>query len=118
LPGKNSIEAGFEEQIHFQRMPLSELSSAKKYGKIICNPPYGERLGSVEEVTALYREMGHVFKKLDTWSFYILTAYEEFEKLFGKKASKKRKLYNGDIKVDYYQYFGPRPPRNKEGGRE
>ncbi|WP_089612547.1 THUMP domain-containing class I SAM-dependent RNA methyltransferase [Dehalobacterium formicoaceticum] len=112
---ENSTEAGFEDQIHFQRMPLAELSSAKKYGKIICNPPYGERLGSMEEITALYREMGQVFTKLDTWSFYILTAYEGFEKLFGKKASKKRKLYNGDIKVDYYQYFGPRPPRKKEG---
>lgn len=112
---ENSTEAGFEDQIHFQRMPLAELSSAKKYGKIICNPPYGERLGSMEEITALYREMGQVFTKLDTWSFYILTAYEGFEKLFGKRASKKRKLYNGDIKVDYYQYFGPRLPRKKEG---
>lgn len=111
----NEEEAGIEGQIHFQRMPVSELSSSKKYGKIICNPPYGERLGNTQEITALYREIGKVFAKLDTWSFYILTAYGDFEKTFGKAASKKRKLYNGDIKVDYYQYFGPRPPRHEKG---
>lgn len=115
---QNAEEAGLEEHIHFQCMPVSELRSSKKYGKIICNPPYGERLGSSKEIAALYREMGKAFANLDTWSFYILTAFEDFEKLFGKTASKKRKLYNGDIKVDYYQYFGPRPPRKvsvKEG---
>jgi len=110
---QNGEEAGFEDQIHFQRMSVSELSSSKKYGKIICNPPYGERLGDSKEIIALYREMGKVFSKLDTWSYYILTSYGDFERLFGKTASKKRKLYNGDIKVDYYQYFGPRPPREK-----
>lgn len=108
---QNAEEAGLEEQIHFQRMPVSELSSSKKYGKIICNPPYGERLGNSQEIMSLYREMGKVFAKLDTWSFYIITSYEDFERLFGRTASKKRKLYNGDIKVDYYQYFGPRPPK-------
>lgn len=108
---QNEEEAGLEGQIHFQRMPVSELSSSKKYGKIICNPPYGERLGKNQEITSLYREMGRVFAKLDTWSFYILTSHNDFERLFGKIASKKRKLYNGDIKVDYYQFFGPKPPR-------
>lgn len=108
---KNAAEAGIDHLIHFQTRPVAELSSKKKYGKIICNPPYGERLGEQREVKRLYREMGKVFTKLDTWSYYILAADEEFESLFGKKASKKRKLYSGNKKVDYYQYFGPRPPR-------
>ena len=108
---KNAAEAGVEELIHFQARPLSELSSKKKYGKIICNPPYGERLSNIKEVERLYKEMGKFFRKLDTWSFYILTASENFESLFGKKASKRRKLYHGNIKVQYYQYFGPRPPK-------
>ncbi|MGM0689306.1 MAG: THUMP domain-containing class I SAM-dependent RNA methyltransferase [Bacillota bacterium] len=108
---QNAVEAGVDQLIHFQARPLSELSSRKKYGKIICNPPYGERLGTIKEVERLYKEMGRLFRKLDTWSFYILTASENFESLFGKKASKRRKLYHGNIKVQYYQYFGPRPPR-------
>ncbi len=108
---KNAAEAGVEEQVHFQTRPLSELSSRKKYGKIICNPPYGERLGNLKDVEQLYKQMGKQFKKLDTWSFYIITAHENFEALFGKKASKRRKLYHGNIKVQYYQYFGPRPPK-------
>jgi putative N6-adenine-specific DNA methylase len=106
----NAVHAGIDESIHFQVRPFAELSSKKKYGKIICNPPYGERLGNSEEIDSLYREMPEVLSKLDTWSYYILTANENFEKLFGKKASKKRKLYHGNIKVQYYQYFGPRPP--------
>lgn len=108
---KNAAEAGVEDYIHYQERPLSELSSQKKYGKIICNPPYGERLGQMEEVEQLYREMRRSFKKLDTWSFYVLTAHEKFESHFGQKAAKRRKLYHGNIKVQYYQYFGPRPPR-------
>ena len=108
---KNAARAGVDHLIHFQSRPLSELSSKKKYGKIICNPPYGERLSEIKEVEKLYREMGRVFKDLDTWSFYILTAHENFESLFGKKASRRRKLYHGNIKVHYYQYYGPRPPR-------
>ena len=108
---KNAAEAGVDHLIHFQARPLSELSSKKKYGKIICNPPYGERLGSVKEVEQLYRQMGKLFKALDTWSYYILTASDNFESLFGRKASKRRKLYHGNIKVQYYQYFSPRPPR-------
>lgn len=109
---KNAAEAGVEELIHFQTRSLSELSSKKKYGKVICNPPYGERLSDAKEIKKLYRKMGQVFGTLDTWSYYILTADENFESLFGRKASKRRKLYHGNIKVQYYQYFGPRPPRN------
>ncbi len=110
----NVREAQLEDFIHFQQMSVSDLSSKKKYGKIICNPPYGERIGEKPEVEELYKEMGKNFEKLDTWSFYILTSHPNFEILFGKPASKKRKLYNGRIKVDYYQYFGSRPPRRKE----
>ncbi|MEW5785374.1 MAG: class I SAM-dependent RNA methyltransferase [Bacillota bacterium] len=107
---KNASEAGVDHLVHFQTRPLAELSSKKKYGKIICNPPYGERLGELKEAKKLYQEMGQVLKNLDTWSIYILAASEEFEPLFGRRASKKRKLYSGNIKVNYYQYYGPRPP--------
>jgi len=111
----NASEAGLEEQIHFQRQSFAEISSKKKYGKIICNPPYGERLGEAQKISHLYREMGRVFRKFDTWSFYVLSSHPQFESLFGRPATKKRKLYNGDIKVDYYQYFGPRLPKKKPG---
>ncbi len=114
LARNNASKAQVDKVIHFQQLPLSELSSKKKYGKIICNPPYGERLGEQQKVEELYREMGRIFKKLDTWSFYILTSHPQFEKLFGSKATKKRKLYNGNIKVDFYQYFGPKPSRRKK----
>ncbi len=110
---QNAIEAGVDEQIHFQRMAVSELRSKKKYGYIISNPPYGERLSERKEVEQLYRQMGQVFRALDTWSYYIITSDEQFETFFGKTASKKRKLYNGNIKIDYYQFFGPKPPRPK-----
>ena len=115
---RNAEEAMVGDQIHFQRMNVADLRSSKKYGKIICNPPYGERLGEEKEVERLYREMGRVFQALDTWSYYVITSNEKFEELFGKRASKKRKLFNGNIKVDYYQYFGPRPPRPKREGEE
>lgn len=111
LARQNAGEAGVDELVHFQCLPVAQVRSGKKYGKIICNPPYGERLGELREVERLYREMGQVFSRLDTWSFYILAAHPQFEKLYGRPATKKRKLYNGNIKVDYYQYFGPRPPR-------
>jgi putative N6-adenine-specific DNA methylase len=113
---ENSIKAGVEDLIHFQKLGLNELSTKKKYGYVICNPPYGERLGEKEDVEELYKEMGKKFRSLDTWSYFIISAHEDFEKFFGKKADKKRKLYNGRIKCDYYQYFGPKPPRpvNKE----
>jgi len=83
------------EHIHFQRLPVSEVRTKSKYGYIVCNPPYGERLGEAKEVEALYREMGRVFRSLDTWSSFIITSYPRFEQLFGRKADKRRKLYNG-----------------------
>jgi len=110
----NAEKAGVTDCILFQRKPLLEFSSRKKYGCVICNPPYGERLGEKREAALLYREMGRVFSSLDSWSFFILTASEEFEKDFGKKSDKNRKLYNGKIKTRLYQYYGPLPER---GGR-
>jgi putative N6-adenine-specific DNA methylase len=109
----NAEEAMVRDSIHFQRMDMRDLKTKKKYGKIICNPPYGERIGEEKEVERLYRDMGAVYSTLDTWSYYIITSNENFEQLFGKPASKKRKLFNGNLKVDYYQYFGPRPPKPK-----
>jgi len=106
---KNAHAAGVENDIHFQESSFNKISSRKKYGKIICNPPYGERQGDLQEVEGLYKEMGKIFSELDTWSFYILSPHSKFEQLFGKKATKKRKLYNGNIKVHYYQFFGPAP---------
>ncbi|MDW7672945.1 MAG: class I SAM-dependent RNA methyltransferase [Bacillota bacterium] len=113
LARQNAYEAGVDQLIHFQEQNVTQLQSKRKYGKIICNPPYGERLGEKEEVEQLYRDMGKAFSRLDTWSYYIITSHPQFENLFGKPASKKRKLYNGRIKVDYFQYFGPRPPKPK-----
>lgn len=111
-------QAGVEEKIFFQKLAVNELRSKYKYGYIICNPPYGERLGDMREVERLYREMGTVFKALDTWSFYILTSHPDFEWLFGRRSDKKRKLYNGRIQCNYYQFFGPHPPRPREQAGE
>ncbi|SMB91116.1 putative N6-adenine-specific DNA methylase [Desulfonispora thiosulfatigenes DSM 11270] len=116
---RNASEAFVEDDIHFQKMPVNEWRSAKKYGVIICNPPYGERLSEEKEIINLYKEMGKAFRAHDSWSYYIITSYEEFEKAFGKRADRKRKLYNGNIKIDYYQYYGPRPPkRDNENTKE
>lgn len=107
-------EAGVAEHIHFQQMPVSALSSRDKYGCIICNPPYGERLETKAEAEVLYKEMSSAFSCLDTWSIYVLTASQRFESLFGRKADRKRKLYNGRIQCYYYQFYGPRPPKNTD----
>ncbi len=104
-------QAGVDDQIVFQRLPLSDLSSPFQYGCIICNPPYGARLGEEQALESLYREMGAVFRRLDTWSFYVITSHRDFERLFGRRADRKRKLYNGRIECQYYQFHGPRPPR-------
>jgi putative N6-adenine-specific DNA methylase len=108
-------QAGLDQKIHFQQRDLSELQTKKKYGCLICNPPYGERLEDLPVVEHLYREMGRTFKKMDTWSFYVLTSHARFEQLFGRKSDKNRKLYNGRIQCHYHQYYGPRPPRNRNG---
>lgn len=108
----NAAEAGFADLITFKQMQISDYRHKGSYGIVVANPPYGERLGERDEVEQMYRDMGRVMKLHETWSVYLLTSHEGFEELYGKKASKKRKLYNGNIKTDYYQFFGPRPPRD------
>lgn len=109
----NAKLAGVDDCIKFETKNLKDISVKNKdYGVFICNPPYAERIGTIEEIEMLYKYMGKIFCQNDTWSSYILTSFEEFEKIFGKKADKKRKLFNGNVKVDYYQYFGKRPPKN------
>lgn len=105
--------AGLDDQIHLQRMPVSELRNSNKYGCLICNPPYGERLGEVQQIKRLYQELREAVAPLDTWSVYVLTAFPDFEQVYGKRADRKRKLYNGRIECQFYQYFGPRPPRRE-----
>lgn len=107
----NAKLAGLEDKIHFQKRDMKELHSKDRYGFIVTNPPYGERMSDQRSVEGLYKEMGKVFSELDTWSFYIITSHEEFERFFGKRADKKRKLYNGMMRADLYQFFGPKPPR-------
>jgi 23S rRNA (guanine2445-N2)-methyltransferase / 23S rRNA (guanine2069-N7)-methyltransferase len=107
-------EAGVAQQVHFQRRDFRELSSKGEYGCLICNPPYGERMGQQPEVEALYLAMPDVFRRFKTWSFYVLTAYPGFERLVGQSASRRRKLYNGQIECTYYQFYGPKPGRRIE----
>ncbi len=108
---KNSYEAGLGDLIDFKQMQVRDLTTKKEYGVIVGNPPYGERLGEKEAVEQMYKEMGQAFAKLDTWSIYIITSHPDFERFYGKPATKKRKLFNGFIRTDYYQYWGKRPPR-------
>ena len=110
----HSRQAGVDDLIHWQEQSFNDFSNSRKYGNIISNPPYGERLKEGGDIAALYRLMGEKLRQLDTWSFYILTSHRQFENLFGKKASKRRKLYNGGIECQYYQYFGPRPPHKNK----
>jgi len=107
-------QAGVENSIHFQDVPAYKVRSRQKYGFIITNPPYGQRLGELPEVQRLYKELGDTYSRLDTWSCFAITSYEQCEQFFGKKADKKRKLYNGRVECNYYQYLGPRPPRPKK----
>ena len=111
---KNADAAGVADLIHFQQRDVKDLSHPKKYGFIITNPPYGERLEEKEDLPDLYRAFGERFKQLDSWSAYMITSYEETEKYFGRKADKNRKLYNGMIKTYFYQFMGPKPPRIKK----
>lgn len=107
----NAANFGLEEDIAFFIKDFKEAELNNEYGVVVTNPPYGDRLGELDEVRALYEELGVKFKDLDTWSLYVITSDEEFEKYYGKKSDRKRKLYNGKIKVEYYQYYGPRPPK-------
>lgn len=108
---ENAKDAGVDHLIHFQQRAVKDLRHPKKYGFIITNPPYGERLEDKETLPAIYRDFGESFKKLDSWSAYMITSYEDTEKYFGKKADKNRKIYNGMLKTYFYQFLGPKPPR-------
>ncbi len=107
----NAANIGLEDDVVFFMKDMRDVDLHQDYGVVISNPPYGERMGELEEIHQLYKDLGEKLNVLETWSTYIITSEEKFESLFGKKADKKRKLYNGRIKVDYYQFYGPRPPR-------
>ncbi|MBQ8591951.1 MAG: class I SAM-dependent RNA methyltransferase [Lachnospiraceae bacterium] len=111
---ENAKLAGVEKMIHFQKRGLEQLSHAKKYGFIITNPPYGERLEEKKDMPALYTEIGRKYKELDAWSLYMITAYEQAERDIGRKADKNRKIYNGMMKTYFYQFMGPKPPRREK----
>lgn len=111
---ENAINAGVEEDIVFKQMRLQDFHTDKEYGVLVSNPPYGERLGDEESAQRLYADMGKVLNPMDTWSKYILTSELLFEEYFGAKATKKRKLYNGAIRTDLFQYWGKRKPRENK----
>ena len=107
---ENARRAGVEDLIHFQQRAVHQLNHPKKYGFVITNPPYGERMEEKEDLPTLYREIGQAFSRLDSWSEYVITAYEDAERYIGKKAAKNRKIYNGMMKTYFYQFMGPKPP--------
>ncbi|WMJ85908.1 THUMP domain-containing class I SAM-dependent RNA methyltransferase [Anaerocolumna sp. MB42-C2] len=113
---QNAALAEVDQYIHFQQRSVSDLSHNKKYGFIITNPPYGERLEDKADLPALYKEIGRTFNALDSWSYFIITSYEDAQKYIGRKADKNRKIYNGMMKTYFYQFMGPKPPKreNKE----
>ena len=112
---ENARLAGVDHLIHFQRRAVSELSHPKKYGFVITNPPYGERIEEKENLPELYRQIGEAFSRLDGWSEYVITAWDEAERWIGRKADKNRKIYNGMIRTYFYQFLGPKPPRRQTG---
>ncbi|WP_280771871.1 THUMP domain-containing class I SAM-dependent RNA methyltransferase [Salipaludibacillus daqingensis] len=112
LAQNNATEAGFPDALRFKQIQVSDFSTEDENGVVIGNPPYGERMKEKDYVEELYRQLGRVIRPLETWSVYIITSHPHFEKLYGAKATKKRKLYNGNIKTDFYQFWGKRP-RNK-----
>lgn len=110
---ENAKRAGVDHLIHFQQRPVAELRHPKKYGFIITNPPYGERLEEKKALPELYTQIGQAFAGLDSWSLYMITSYEDAERYIGRKADKNRKIYNGMIKTYFYQFMGPKPPKTK-----
>lgn len=111
---ENAKRAGVEHLIHFQQRAVSELHHPKKYGFILTNPPYGERLQDKESLPALYKEIGEAYQGLDDWSMYMITGYEDAEKYIGRRADKNRKIYNGMLKTYFYQFLGAKPPKRKK----
>ena len=108
---QNAKDAGVDHLIHFQERAVKDLRHPKKYGFIITNPRYGERLEEKKNLPELYREFGESFRLLDSWSAYMITSYEDAERYFGRKADKNRKIYNGMLKTYFYQFMGPKPPK-------
>ena len=113
---ENAKRAGVEHMIHFQQRAVADLSHPKKYGFIITNPPYGERLEDKADLPDLYTQIGQAYQRLDSWSMFLITSYTDTEKYIGRKADKNRTIYNGMLKTYFYQFLGPKPPkkRNKE----
>jgi putative N6-adenine-specific DNA methylase len=111
----HSYQAGVFDDIQISTGDVKNFRPTEPYGCLVSNPPYGERLGEQAQVEQLYQVMGRSLSRLDTWSFFIITSHPAFEKLFGKHADKKRKLYNGRIQTNFYQYLGPLPPRKIDG---
>lgn len=109
---ENALEAGFGDIITFKQMQAKDFTTDLTDGVMIGNPPYGERIGEVDEIEQVIRDLGNVMKKYQTWSVYMLSSMENFEELYGKKATKKRKLFNGFIRTDYYQYWGQKSKRD------
>ena len=105
----NARNAGIGDSVTFQQLPAKDFGSEEKFGCIVCNPPYGERVGETQQVERLYRELGQLYARLPGWSMFVLTAHPNFESLFGRRPDRKRKLYNGRIECCLYQYFGPLP---------
>jgi putative N6-adenine-specific DNA methylase len=108
---ENAKTAGVDHMIHFQQREVSQLRHPKKYGFIITNPPYGERLEERSQLPKLYTEIGESYGMLDSWSMYLITSFEDAEKYIGRKADKNRKIYNGMLKTYFYQFLGPKPPK-------
>ena len=111
---ENAKRAGVADMIHFQERQVSELRHPKKYGFIVTNPPYGERLEDKKDLPELYTQIGEAYRNLDSWSMYMITSYEDTEKYIGRKADKNRKIYNGMLKTYFYQFMGPKPPIRKK----
>lgn len=111
---ENARRAGVDHMIHFQQRAVADLRHPKKYGFVISNPPYGERLEDKETLPRLYTEIGDAYRTLDAWSMYLITSYEDAERYIGRKADKNRKIYNGMIKTYFYQFMGPKPPKRKK----
>ena len=111
---ENAKRAGVADMIHFQERQVSELRHPKKYGFIVTNPPYGERLEDKKDLPELYTQIGEAYRNLDFWSMYMITSYEDTEKYIGRKADKNRKIYNGMLKTYFYQFMGPKPPKRKK----
>lgn len=110
---ENAKRAGVEHMIHFQQRAVADLSHPKKYGFIITNPPYGERLEDKADLPELYSQIGQAYQRLDSWSMFLITSYTETEKYIGRKADKNRKIYNGMLKTYFYQFLGPKPPKKR-----